>query len=61
MRENIPHNLFITHGKSFESVKAPNLDKSRDCLRIYIWARKPNWGTHSSILINYCLIAYFKV
>lgn len=45
----MPHNLFITRGSSFD---AKRVGQVRDCVRLYVWARKPVYGkiitVHSS-------------
>ncbi|XP_065318128.1 GDP-D-glucose phosphorylase 1-like isoform X1 [Gordionus sp. m RMFG-2023] len=48
--EDIPHNMFITRGRDPES---PNhAVAAYDCVRIYIWPRKPNFASKCSVDIN---------
>lgn len=58
--KNVPHNLYITKGLDFVNSTLSNSDKShRNCLRIFIWARKPNWGTKELSAFNIAVCELF--
>ncbi|CAH1400078.1 unnamed protein product [Nezara viridula] len=59
IEKNVAHNLFISRGLSFERSKCSTETSKRDCVRIYLWARTPTFGSKALDEFNPALCELF--
>lgn len=54
-KNNIPHNIYITRALNKE-LNTSDLDDTRNCVRVFVWARAPSGKLCIIHILNACWI-----